>query len=206
MALALVANGCGSDSPSGAKESSGKYRVKVVAADFPAQQQLGQTSLLRIGVRNPGKRTVPALTISISIAGKEGKASPLPFAVRSPEPGLAQPDRPVWVLSEHYPKLVGSEKPGGAENASVNTFDLGPLRPGATREAVWKLSAVKAGTFTLLYRVDASLGGGARAVTAQNKPVRSSLTAKISAIPPDTVVTDSGEVVTIPSKSKAPTR
>lgn len=204
-AVALFAIGCGDDSPSGARTPAGRYEVKVVKADFPAKQGLGQTSLLRLGVRNTGKRTVPALTISMSIGGKEGQASSLPFALRSPEPGLAQPDRPVWVLSEHYPKLVGSDRPGGAENASSNTFDFGPLKAGATTEAVWKLSAVKAGRFTLLYNVDASLGGEARAVSANGGAVRGSLPVTVSSTPPDTTVTDSGEVVTIPRGAKAPT-
>ena len=117
----------------------------MTEASFPTEQHLGQTSLLRLGVRNTGKKTVPALTVTISIAGKQGQTSSLPFGVRDPQAGLAQPDRPVWVLAAGYPKLAGSAEPGGATTSNRKTFDFGPLKPGETTEAVWKLSAVKAG-------------------------------------------------------------
>jgi hypothetical protein len=200
--LAIAAAGCGSDSPSGPSESSGTYEAKVVTAEFPAKQSLGETSVMRIGVRNTGDKAIPALTVTTFVAGKEGKASAIPFGIRSPEPGLAQPDRPVWVLSEHYPRLAGSDERAGAENASLNTYDFGPLKPGKTIEAVWKLSAVKTGNFTVRYEIDASLSGTAKAETAKGKQPGGSFPVQISDIPPDTIVTDSGEVVTIPRESK----
>jgi hypothetical protein len=206
-AMAVSAVACGSDSSSDANEPAGTYPVEVVTAEFPSKQRLGQTSLLRIGVRNTGEKTVPALTVTVSIAGKAGQNSSLPFGIRSPEPGLAQPDRPVWVLSEHYPRLVGSSERAGAENASANTFDFGPLKPDATTEAIWKLSAVKTGNFTLLYEIDASLSGAAKAETAGGTQPGGSFSTRISSVPPDTIVTDSGEVVTIPEKeSNQPAR
>ncbi|HEY8083867.1 MAG TPA: hypothetical protein VIE64_10025 [Solirubrobacterales bacterium] len=200
--LAVAAAGCGDDSSPGANESSDTYEVKVITAEFPAKQRLGETSLMRIGVRNSGDKTVPSLTVTIFVAGKEGEASSLPFGIRSPEPGLAQPDRPVWVLSEHYPRIAGSDERAGAENSSINTFDFGPLKPDETTEAVWKLSAVKTGNFTLRYEIDASLSGAAKAETAEGDQPGGSFPAQISATPPDTIVTDSGEVVTIPQKAK----
>jgi len=176
--------------------------VRVVTARFPAKQRLGQTSLLRIGIRNSGNRTVPALIVSISIAGREGETSSLPFAIHDPEPGLAQPDRPVWVLALHYPKLAGSSKAGGAETASRKVFNFGPLKPGATTEAIWKLSAVKAGKYTVVYTIDASLDHTAKAVTTGGVKPGGSFTARISTAPPETIVTDSGEVVEIPRRRK----
>jgi hypothetical protein len=157
---------------------------------------------MRIGVRNTGEKTIPALTVTTFVAGKEGEASAIPFGIRSPEPGLAQPDRPVWVLSEHYPRLAGSDERAGAENASLNTYDFGPLKPGKTIEAIWKLSAVKAGNFAVRYEIDASLSGKAKAETAKGNQPGGSFPTRISNIPPDTTVTDSGEVVTIPQESK----
>jgi hypothetical protein len=204
--LAASAAGCGDDTSSEANETAGTYPVKVVTAEFPAKQLIGETSLMKIGVRNTGKKALPSLTVTISVAGKEGQASSLPFGIRSPEPGLAQPDRPVWALAERYPKLVGSNKPGGAENASANTYDFGPLEPGATTEAVWKLSAVKTGDFTVLYAIDASLSGAGKAVTAGGSQPKGSFPTEISSVPPNTEVTDSGEVVTIPEEPKQPTK
>lgn len=202
VALALSIFACGGESSSDSNEAAGTYPVKVVTAEFPAKQRLGQTSLMRIGVRNPGSRTLPALTVTISIAGKEGQTSSLPFGFRDPEPGLAQPDRPVWVLSARYPKLAGSSAPAGAETSSKKTFDFGPLKPGATTEAVWKLSAVRTGRYTVLYKVGAGLSTEVKALTPAGTEPGGTFGARITKVPPNTEVTDSGAVVEIPAQAK----
>ncbi len=185
---------CGGDSSSDADAPSGTYRVDVDSASFPTLQRLGQTSLLRLGLRNNGDKTVPALTVTFTIAGKEGVSSSLPFGVRDPQTGLAQPERPVWVLAQTYPRFAGSDRPGGAETSNRKTFDLGPLKPGASTEAIWKLSAVRSGKFTLLYSVDASVTGTARAVTDGDVTPGGSFATEITAELPETEVTDSGEI------------
>lgn len=196
MAAAALLAACGGGS-SDSNEAAGRYRVDVTEASFPVKQRLGQTSLLQIGVRNSGRKTIPALTVTITIAGREGADSELPFAIRDPQPGLAQPDRPIWVLAQTYPRLAGSSKPGGAETSNRKTFDFGPLEPGAVTNAVWKLSAVRAGRYTLLYRVDAGLGGEAKAVTGSGVSPGGSIVTEITRELPETEVTDSGEVVEI---------
>ena len=138
----------------------------MTAASFPTEQNLGQTSLLRLGIRNDGNKTIPALAITIGIAGEQGTSSSLPFGIHDPQVGLAQSDRPVWVLAQTYPRLAGSSEPGGTSTSNPKTFDFGPLKPGQTTNAVWKLSAVRAGKYTLLYRVDAGLSGKAKAPAA----------------------------------------
>ena len=90
--------------------------VKITRAEFPTRQRLGQTSLLRLGIRNDGRKTIPALTVSFTVAGKQGQTSNLPFGIHDPEPGLAQPDRPVWVLAAHYPKFAGLLQAGRRRN------------------------------------------------------------------------------------------
>lgn len=195
MALAALLAACGGGSSSDANERAGTYDVRVTEAGFPTEQHLGQTSLLRLGVRNTGDKALPALTVTVSIAGKQGQTSSLPFGIRDPQPGLAQPDRPVWVLAETYPRLVGSSEPGGASTSNRKTFSFGPLKPGATTKAIWKLSAVKAGHFTLLYDVNAGLSGTAKAQTTGGVAPGGSFATEISAMSPDTEVTDSGDVV-----------
>jgi hypothetical protein len=194
VAVAVLLAACGGESSSDANQPAGTYDVRVTDASFPAEQRLGQTSLLQLGVRNTGKKALPALTVTVSIAGKEGQASGLPFGIRDPQPGLAQPDRPIWVLAAGYPKLAGSSEPGGASTSNSRTFSFGPLKPGATTEAIWKLSAVRAGKFTLLYDIDAGLSGTAKARTTGGVAPGGSFVTEISAVPPDTEVTDSGEV------------
>ncbi len=195
MAVAAMLAACGGESSSDANQPAGTYDVRVTNASFPTEQRLGQTSLLQLSVRNTGKKTVPALTVTFSIAGKQGQTSSLPFGIHDPQPGLAQPDRPVWVLAQTYPRLAGSSDPGGASTSNRKTFSFGALKPGATTEAVWKLSAVKAGRFTLLYNVDAGLSGSAKTRTAGGVAPGGSFATEISAVPPDTEVTDDGEVV-----------
>jgi len=138
---------------------------------------------------------VPALTVSFSVAGHEGRTSNLPFGIHDPEPGLAQPDRPVWVLAEHYPKFAGSEEPGGAETSNAKTFDFGPLKPGATANVVWKLSAVKSGRYALVYSVAAGLATATKAETAGGATPGGSFAVRIAAKTPNKVVNDNGEVV-----------
>lgn len=194
-ALAVSGGACGGDSSSDANEPAGKYPVEVVSAEFPTRQVLGQTSLLRLGIRNVGNETIPALAVTTSIAGREGQASTLPFAIRDPQPGLAQPDRPVWVLALRYPKFAGSSEPGGAGTSNPKTFDFGELKPDATANVVWKLSAVRTGRYVLRFTVDAGLGSQAKAVTPSGSEPNGSLDVRIVSATPDKVVTDSGEVV-----------
>lgn len=194
LAAAALLGGCGSGSSSD-NEPTGTFHVKVTEASFPTAQKLGQTSLLTLGVRNTGKRTVPALTISFTIAGKQGIDSSLPFGIRDPQTGLAQPERPVWVLAQTYPRLDGSSKPGGASTSSPKTFSLGPLKPGASTQAVWKLSAVRSGKYTLLYSIDAGLSGNAKAQTDNGVRPGGSFATEISERLPETEVTNNGEIV-----------
>lgn len=200
MAVAALLAACGGGS-SDANEPAGTYRLKVTEASFPTQQHLGQTSLMQLGVRNTGKVALPALTVTVTIAGKAGVDSSLPFGVHDSQAGLAGPDRPVWVLAETYPRLLDSSDPGGATTSNRKTFALGPLKPGATTTAVWKLSAVKAGNFTLLYRIDAGVSGSAKAETGSGIAPGGSFVTEISSELPETEVTPSGEVVEI-KKSK----
>lgn len=198
-ALALALAACGEDSSdSGTARASGSYEVRVVAAELPRRQRLGEIVLLRLGVRNVGERAIPALTTTFAIAGEEGRGSKLPFGFRDPQPDLAQPDRPVWVLSEKYPRLVGSSEPAGAQASNARTFDFGRLEPGETVEAVWQLNAVKAGRFELLYEVGAGLDGGATVETPSGGDAGGSFVVRITDVPPETVVTDDGRVIEAP--------
>lgn len=194
-ALALFATACGGGSSSDANEAEGTYRVEVTDASFPTAQKVGGTYLLRLAVRNGSRRTIPALTASVSIEGKEGQTSTLPFGIHDPEPGLAQPDRPVWVLAEHYPKFAGDPAPGGAGTSNPKTFDFGPLKAGKSANVEWKLSAVRPGRYTLLYGIDAGLSGKAKAETGGGGAPGGSFTVEISSAEYDTEVTGSGEVV-----------
>ncbi|HVD41836.1 MAG TPA: hypothetical protein VNC16_12640 [Solirubrobacterales bacterium] len=197
LVVAALLGACGGGSGSSDDEPTGTFHVKVTDASFPSLQRLGQTSLLRLGIRNTGDRTVPGLTVSFTIKGQKGEDSSLPFGVSDPQPELAQPDRPVWVLAATYPRLHGSSDPGGASSSSAKTFSFGALKPGESTQAVWKLSAVRAGKYTLLYRIDAGLSGNAVAKTEGGVAPGGSFTTEVTDRLPETEVTDSGEIVEI---------
>jgi hypothetical protein len=192
LAFSLAA--CGGSS-SDSNEAEGKYDVKVTDANFPTEQHLGQTYLLDLGVRNTGDKTIPALTVNVSLKGKEGEGSTLPFGIRDPQPELAQPDRPVWVLAAHYPKFIGSSANGGAETSNPKTFDFGPLKKNASADVVWKLSAVKPGNYTVVYAVEAGLSDTTKAETGGGAAPGGTFAVKISSAERNTEVNDSGEVV-----------
>ena len=166
MAVALPSCGGGGGGSQFSDESAGRFPVEVVAAKFPARQQLDQNAYLRIGVRNRGRKTLPAMAVTITIGGKKGVESTQPFSIRDPQPGLASPDRPVWILADTYPRIARVPGPGGSQTSNNKTFDFGRLAPGDARVAVWKLGAVKAGAYKLRYRIDAGLSGQQEAVNA----------------------------------------
>ena len=100
---------------------------------FPTEQRLGQTSLLQLGVRNTGKQDGAGADGDDLDRRQAGRS--LVAALRrsaTPSPDLAQPDRPVWVLAASYPRLAGSDDPGGATTSNRKTFAFGPLKPGET--------------------------------------------------------------------------
>jgi hypothetical protein len=119
------------------------------------------------------------------------------FSVRSAQPDLAIPSRPVWILEQGYPKLAGQAAPAGAETSATNTFSFGALEAGDTKDIVWRLTPVQPGTYTVHYRVAAGLQGKAVAVTADGSVPEGQFVVTISDVPPQTRVDDSGRVVPI---------
>ncbi len=195
LALASALAACGGGDSQDANEPAGTYRAKVVEASLPAREQVGDTVLMKLGVRNTGTKAIPALTVNVSVGGKQGRSSTLPFGIRDPQPGLAQPDRPVWVLADHYPKFQGSSEPGGAGTSNPKTFAFGELKPGRTASLVWKLSAVRPGRWALTYAIDAGLSGEARAETANGVEPGGTFLARISSARQNREVNGAGEVV-----------
>lgn len=195
--MAVLLGACG-ESSSDSGERAGTYPVKVTAASFPVAQHVGQTSLLKLAVRNTGKHTVPALTVTINVKGEQGEGSAIPFAIHDPQAGLANADRPVWVLAASYPRLEGSSDPGGATSSSSKTYTFGALAPGKSVAAVWKLSAVRPGKYTLVYSVGAGFSTEAKAVTKGGVAPGGTIVSDISTELPETEVNGAGEIVEIP--------
>ena len=170
------------ESPPTRTKPTGTFHVKVTEASFPRPQHLGQTSLLQLGIRNTGKRTVPGLTVTFTIAGKEGVDSSLPFGVSDPQTGT-RPARPAGLGPGRRPTraCTAPPTPAAPRPRTRRPSPSGPLKPGETTQAVWKLSAVRAGKYTLLYNVGAGLSGEAKAKTENGVAPGGSFTTEITA-------------------------
>jgi hypothetical protein len=160
---ALAIAGCGGGTRQDASEPSGTFEVEIVNTSFPAKQHLAQPERFVISVRNSGDRTVPNLAVTVNS-----------FSARSEQPGLADPERAVWVVDS---------SPRGGDTAYTNTWALGPLAPGKTRRFVWRVTAVQAGTHTVKWQVAAGLNGKAKATLSGNRAPAGSLTVDVSEKP-----------------------
>jgi hypothetical protein len=190
-ALALAA--CGGGARQDAKEPEGKFPVQITKSEFPNRQRLAETSALELGVKNTGDETIPDLAITISTDPNANES----FSVRSEQAGLADASRSVWILENGYPKYAGETAPAGADAAQTKTFAFGPLEPGATKNIIWSVTPVIAGTYTVDYRIAAGLEGKAVAVTNDGSVPEGEFVVQISDVPPQTRVDDSGKVVPI---------
>lgn len=191
-ALALAACG-GGEERQDEDEPEADFRVDVTTAKFPNRQRLAETTDLKLGVENTGEETIPDLAVTIFLdEGADGS-----FSTRLDQPGLANPNRPVWVLENKFPRVAGEPAPKGSSPgtaAQTNTFAFGSLEPGDTREMVWKVTAVRGGTYTVNYEIAAGLTGKARAVTADGSQPTGKFLVTISTKPPQARVNDQGEV------------
>jgi hypothetical protein len=163
-ALAVVAvAGCGGGTRQDAAEQSRTYRVAIVRASFPSRQRLAAPARLVVEVRNAGKRTIPNIAVTVDS-----------FSTRSEQADLADSQRPVWVIDG---------PPDGSTTAYTNTWALGTMFAGETKQFVWRVTPVQPGTHRVRVLVAAGLGGKAKAVLAGNRAPERELTVRISSRP-----------------------
>jgi len=182
LALAFGFAACGGDRQD-ADEPEGEFTLQVIDASFPERQTTAQPSTMRISVRNTDDRELPNLAVTVETEAPEGEAASA-FAVGSDDPRLADRNRPVWILDR---------APEGGESAFTNTWALGPMFPGQTKEIEWRLTAVRAGAYTVNYRISPGLGG--KAVPANGQRTTGSFDVVISDDPVPARVNGKGEVV-----------
>lgn len=200
MASALALAACGGEAPrQDVDEPAGEFPVDVYKAQFPNRQSLAEASDLVLGIENTGEATVPEVAVTAFIADESGEpaSSGEPFYTRIEQQGVSNPNRPVWILDDTYPHIKGLPPPKGSSPGSVaqtNTFAFGELPPGDRIELVWRLTAVRPGTYTIDYEVSAGLQGKARAVTADGSAPEGKFVVTISDKPPKATVTGKGKV------------
>ncbi len=163
-AAALAVTGCGGGARQDADEEAASYTVDVVKASFPAAQRLAKPSEMRIAVKNTGARELPQVAVTVDS-----------FARRSQQAGLADAERPIWIVDKG---------PDGGATAYVSTWALDGLRPGQTKTFRWKVTAIEAGRHKLTWTVAAGLDGKAKARTASgDSPVTGSFAVNVSGKP-----------------------
>ena len=214
VALATTASllvACGSDSErQDTDEPEGEFVVSVEDASFPTEQRLAETNYLRLAIENTGEEVVPDLAVTIWTGDEKASGS---FSTYSDQPGLSDPNRPVWILEDGYPKCIDDDKvppclpsdqsslkeireagTAGAEAAQTDTYSFGSLQPGESLEGIWEVTPVQAGTYTVHYEVAAGLTGRAKAVTEDGSPVAGEFVVTITDKPPRARVNDAGQV------------
>ena len=183
-----------------ASEPAGEYPVEVTKAKFPTRQRLAEQSDLELAIENIGDEQIPDLAVTICLDSCEADG---PFSLRSDQSGLANPNRPVWILEEDYPKLTApsisakeldKEPTAGAEAAQTNTFSFGAVAPGDEVSAVWRVTPVQGGTYTVNYEIAAGLTGKAKAITADGSSAEGSFVVTISTKPPKATVEPDGSI------------
>ncbi len=185
---------------SGAGARGRALPVQVVAASFPSTQRLAQIVHFLVAVRNIGSATLPDVAVTITDP-PYGTAAQAFSVLIAAQPGLASRSRPVWIIDRPpgpcgYSCLRGGA--GGAVTAYSNTWALGALAPGRTAVFDWTVTAVKAGRYSVAYRVAAALDGSARAVLPGGLPAAGRFTVRVSSQPRNEYVNDNGRVVYAP--------
>jgi hypothetical protein len=184
LATVLLTSGCGGAPRQDAKETKGSYKLEVADASFPASQSIAQSATMSIRVRNADSKAAPNVAVIVETdPGKPGEGTAA-FGQRVDDSRLSDPDRPVWVVDTG---------PAGGDSAATNTWALGRLKPGRTKEFRWKVTAVEPGSYTIKYRISPGLNGRAR--LAAGGRTDGSFKVQIQDKPVPARIDDNGKVV-----------
>jgi len=182
-AVALTLAGCGSSAPK--PEPAATYPV-ATQASFPTRQSLAQHVVLRITVANTGARTIPNVAATLTMAGATAVQA---FGANLSGSDLATHSRPVWIVDAG---------PVNGDSAYANTWSLGAIAPHHARTFAWHVTPVRAGRYTLDYRLTGSLTGRSQLREANGDAARGTLAVVVSGKPPTIRVTPGGRIVSVP--------
>ena len=150
-----------------------------------------------LGVKNTGDEPLPELAFTIETDDGVADGS---FNIRIDDPPLSNPNRPVWILENKYPRVDRRAAAEGRLRRPPRPdqhLRLRPARPGRGEDdRLEGRPPCEAGTYTLHYQVEAGLDGAAKAVTADGGEVKGEFVVTISDKAPKATVNDKGQVVT----------
>lgn len=163
-AAGLALASCGGGERQDVGEAAATYTVDVAEASFPSAQRLAKQSEMRIAVQNTGAEPIPDVAVTVDS-----------FYRRSEQAGLADPERPVWIVDRG---------PEGGGTAFTNTWALAGLAPGQTKTFTWKVTPVESGRYSVKYTVAAGLHGKAKTRDdAGDAPVTGTFRVRVSQQP-----------------------
>lgn len=185
-AVALALAGCGSSAPKA--EPPATYPV-ATRASFPTRQSLAEHVELRLTVANTGTRTIPNVAATLTTGGRTDGTAVQAFGAYLPGSDLATHSRPVWIVDAG---------PSGGDTAYANTWALGAIAPHRARTFVWRVTPVRAGRYTIDYRLTGSLTGRSQLREANGDAARGTLAVDVSEQPATVRVTPGGKIVSVP--------
>lgn len=175
----MLVAGCGGGSRQDANEPEKTYTV-TTKASFPSKQSIVKPAVMTVQIHNESAATMPNVAVTVDS-----------FDYTSEYQDLAARKRPIWVIEQGPGAIadppvqsVSVSPPGGGQTAYVNTWALGPLGPGRTKTFVWRVTPVKAGTYTVHYRVAAGLAGRAKTRLVDGSIPHGQFTVTIAPRPP----------------------
>jgi hypothetical protein len=182
-AAAVALAGCGGSHA----EPAATYSV-ATRATFPPHQSLAEHVELRLAVRNTGTRTIPNVVATIEAGSGPDGTAVTAFGAHLEGADLASHSRPVWIVDAG---------PLNGDTAYANTWTLGTIRPGHVRTFVWHVTPVRAGRYTLRYRLTGSTTGRSQLRLANGDAPAGSLRVHVSQKPPTVRVTPDGRIVSV---------
>jgi hypothetical protein len=187
-ACLIVAAGCGQKRQD-ASEKAGDYHVVITGASFPAKQSIADATTMKISVRNNDNKTLPDVAITVATEPGSTGGAPQAFSEDISDPNVADASRPIWIIDKG---------PEGGDSAYTNTWALGPLKAGQTKDFEWHVTAVKPGSFAIDYSVSPGLNGKAKAASGATK---GTFRVNIDDRPPNAKVGNHGQVIRAPAGS-----
>lgn len=203
-ATSLALTACGGGSRQDVNEPRGKFPVSIATATFPARQRLAEHTQLTLRVRNTGNHVIPNIAVTIcnvtcTYPAPVGEGTSVDaFASYLNMPGLASHSRPVWIVDRPPGPCKYSCQNGGAGSyytSATNTWTAGKLKPGATADFTWHVTAVASGKYRVAWAVSAGLYGKAKAVLSDGSPPHGTFDVTISHAPAQSYVNAGGKVV-----------
>jgi hypothetical protein len=191
-AVLIALAGCGGGERQDANEPEGDFKVEIVDASFPAKQSIADAVTMKISVHNADTEPLPNVAVTVATDPGNTGGAPQAFAQDIADPDVADASRPIWIVDQG---------PKGGDTAYTNTWSLGELPPGQTRDFEWKVTAVKAGDYTINYSVSPGLTGKAK--PASGRTTKGTFKVSISDTPPAARVAPNGQVIREPAGSSS---